>query len=312
MKALFITTETNEIPKYAESFDSIGNTSETIRFIYNVRKEQIITPPDKDIRDFALETCPDLIVYVGACSGNMPSIDCFKKLNAEVAPTVILVSDAADKPWWSLLEQYYEERAFKVMVAIDGNKEWPFHKEHITCLTPIPDQRYKPKPHKDRSIPFGFAGNIGGSHRGENGKVLGRRPLVAGMIQLGLKYRDRDKRNSFAEDTYQGCVDWMCDSRIVPNFPMTGSFDRMHVKGRVVECGFAGSLLLEQKGSPTPDWFEPGVDYLEWGSMDEAKEIVEAYKDDPEATQVFGDRLMGKVKEHHSAEKFWKRIIDRL
>ena len=130
------------------------------------------------------------------------------------------------------------------------------------------------------------------------------------MIQFGLLHRPRDHER--LKDTYQKCADYISQCRIMPNFPATGSFERMHVKGRVVEVGLAGGLLLEQKGSPTPNFFTPGVDYLEWETTDQAREIVERLKDKPEETQAFGERFREKVMANHSAEKFWGRILDRL
>ena len=104
----------------------------------------------------------------------------------------------------------------------------------------------------------------------------------------------------------------MSDCRIMPNFAQTGSYERMHVKGRVVEAGLAGCLLLEPTGSPTPDWFEPGVDYLPYENMAQAKEIVERMSALPQETEAFGARLRKKVLDNHSPEKFWGRIFDRL
>ena len=85
----------------------------------------------------------------------------------------------------------------------------------------------------------------------------------------------------------------------------------MHVKGRVVEVGMAGGLLLEMKGSPTPNFFTPGVDYLEWESMEEAHDIVNRMSERPDETEAFGMRLREKVLSNHGPDKFWGRILSR-
>ena len=104
----------------------------------------------------------------------------------------------------------------------------------------------------------------------------------------------------------------MSDTRIMPNFSQTGSYERMHVKGRVVEAGWAGTMLLEAEGSPAKDWFELGVDYLEYSTPLRAKELVEEYKDKPEESEAMGIRLHQKVVAEHSPQKFWGRIFDKI
>ena len=214
--------------------------------------------------------------------------------------------------------KYDKAQSFSVQVAIDGNKNWPLADTQITALTPVSDKYYPAQPiaHVDRPIPFGFAGNVGGVNaRDKQGRLGGRRPLVAAMMQFGLKIRDRDKGTGdlrAAAASYKGCADYLSSCRITPNFAMTGSYDRMHVKGRVVEVGLAGGCLLEMKGSPTPDWFEKGVDYLEWDTIEDARNIVKRLKDAPEETQAIGERLRKKVMENHSPARFWERIFDRI
>jgi hypothetical protein len=104
----------------------------------------------------------------------------------------------------------------------------------------------------------------------------------------------------------------MCSCRIVVNFPHTGTQKYMHVKGRVVECGMTGAMLLEQAGSPTADWFVPGEDYLEYSTPAQAKEIVDRLEHCYEETQAIGNRLRAKVLERHNPERFWGRILDRV
>ena len=318
MKALFIITRTNEMHKHCDSWSCLGNEYQT----YTYTHQKGGNAPsggklDDEILAAATEYKPEVIIYVGACRSNTPSIDCFVRLKRTIAPIVHLCSDAADEPWWDELIAYHKAGAFSVQVAIDGNKNWPLYDTDITALTPIDPSYYPdpPKIHAERSVVFGFAGNIGSVHTMKNGKVTGRRPLVAEMITFGLKYRERPKGNfdlKSGSDSYKEAAQYMSDTRIMPNFSQTGSFERMHVKGRVVEAGLAGCLLLEPKGSPTPDWFEPGVDYLQYDDMKQAKQIVSEMRDKPEESQEFGIRLRRKIEENHSPEKFWGKVMERL
>lgn len=321
MKALFITTETNETPKYPESFASV-NGNEVKHVIFHHRGIPGAlggTALDNMLFAEAKAYQPELIVYLGACAGNIPSIGCLAKLNSHYAPTVLMCSDAADvvSPWAYLLSQYDKANAFTCVVAIDGNKNWEFSDRHLTLLTPIDPKRFPspPIPHKDRTITFGFAGNVGTFKAMKNGKPAGRRPLIAQMTSFGLKFRDRD--SSFdpalpASESYQGCCNFMANCRIIPNFCETGSYERTHVKGRVVEAGLAGAMLLEQAGSPADQWFEKGIDFVEYSTTYHAKSIITPLLDKPEETEAFGARLRAKVMSEHTPEKFWGKVIQRV
>lgn len=318
VKGLFIITRTNEMHKHFESFKCLGNQVRTYTYDHRLdtkwAKGETL---EAEIYADAKEYQPDIIVYVGACRSSTPSAKSFAKLRKEVAPTVHFCSDAADEPWWDELKTYDREGSFTVQVAIDGNKNWPLADTQITALTPIDPAHYPdpPKPHAERSIVFGFAGNPGGVGAVKDGKVTGRRPLVSQMIQFGLQHRPRDRTTGNMDDaisSYKQAAAYMADCRITPNFAQTGSFNRMHVKGRVVETGLAGAMLLEPVGSPTPDWFEPGVDYMPYQSMDDARTIVERFKDRPDETQAFGARLRARVLAEHSPAQFWARILDRI
>ncbi len=96
----------------------------------------------------------------------------------------------------------------------------------------------------------------------------------------------------------------------MPNFAETGSYEKLHVKWRVMEAGLSGCLLLETKGAPTCRWFDPGVDYLEWGTFSEAQHIVESMT--PKDSEQFGLRLRAKVLANHTPEKFWQRVMERI
>lgn len=321
LKALFVTTETNEVPKYAQSFESV-NGNEADRFVFTHRRKQAQTQEmlDNDVILAAKESMPQVIVYLGACAGYIPSPEVFAKLKSEIAPTVLMCSDAGDannSPWGALLKVYDQADSFNVVVAIDGRKDWEFSDRHITELTPIDYKLFRnpPTPHKDREMKFGFAGNIG-SHRvtrfGKHHPTPRRFWLEHMANNCGLLCRNRsDTYASDADETYKQCVDFLCDSRITPNFCETGSHEMTHVKGRVIEVGLAGGCLLEQKGSPTCNWFESGVDYLEWEFIQDVEQILERL-DDPEESQQFGTRLREKVLANHTPEKFWSRVMARL
>ena len=314
MRGLFIITTTSETHKHYESFACLPG-AEVATYVYNHHLNLGAVGPalDAEIRAAALAFRPDFIVYVGACSGNTPSPRLFRELSHDVAPTVHFCSDAADDPWWPLLAVYEQERAFSLQVSLDGVLPPPIAAGGLAALTPIDPKFYPPAaralPHSERPIILGFAGNVG-QRRKRRGliSVDPRLVFVEGMQAFGIAVRQRvgDHTN------YREVADHLSRSRMVPNFAGTGSRRYMHVKGRVIEAGLAGALLLEQRGSPTSKWFTPGEDYLEWGTIEEAGAIIARMRPLPEESELMGARLRARISREHSPEVFWRRIFDRI
>jgi len=303
MKAFFITTTTNETHKHHESFASLpGNEVKCYVYVHAQRRGVPVNGArlDAEIYAAAQAYAPDLIVYIGACGGNVPSVSLFQRLRKDVAPTVHFCSDASDAPWWPLLTAYEKARCFSLQVALDGSDNWPMRDSQLTALTVVEPAFFKNAQtrHSERPMIFGFAGNAGGR----------RANSVKQLIASGLNVRQRDGR----EDSYKEFADFLCKCRITINFPDTGSGRYMHVKGRVIEAGYCGVLLLERRNSPTKNWFTPGVDYVEYDDINHAKTLVAYYADHPEEAQAISDRLRARVTSEHGPTVFWGRVFDRL
>ena len=315
MKGFFVITRTNEMHKHIESFTCLGNEEKHYIFEHRVTgglpSAQAL---DEDILKEVRGYSPDICVYVGACSGRMPSADVFRDIKNSVCPTVAFISDAADEPWWSKVREFDQKRAFTVQVALDGGGDWPKADNHISALTPLdPSVFPNPiRPHKDRTAFFGFCGNPGAAHRHI---PMGRMPFISQMKTEGLHFRPRSPSNAeprLDAKTYADAANFMSNVCLMPNFSFTGSYMRHHVKGRAVEAGWAGCLLMELSQSPLKNWFTPGEDFLEFTTMEDAKAILERFKGKPSESQAFGERLRKKVETEHSPQAFWKRIIDKI
>lgn len=302
MKAFFITSGTNETHKHHESFACLPD-NEVRCYQYHYKKNS--STPSGDVLDSEIYKAagtydPDLIVYVGAVSGNIPSQGLFLRLKNEIAPTVHLCSDAADEPWWPLLKQYDAAHCFSVQVALDGSKLWPLAETQVTALTVLDNSRFPLPlaPHCERSVVLGFAGNMGGT----------RTAKIDEMRRFGLQLRLRDKR----PDGYDSFVEFMCRCRMTVNFPQTGSGRCKHVKGRVIESALSGVLLFEESGSPASEWFEPGLDYIEFNKPSHVRTLAEYYQRRPDESQVIAERLARKVRRDHGPLEFWSRIFERI
>lgn len=316
MKGLFVTSATNETFKYADSFDLLdGAEVRSLRYTNRSGREGTRFPGlmDEPIVQQAAEWRPDVIVYIGSRWGELVEIPNLLRLR-EIAPTVHICSDAADPPWWDLLEEYDRAQCFALQVAIDGNKNWPLEGKPggLTSLTPFKPARFPdpPIPHVERTMQFGYGGNLGGS---KPKKMRGYKPsnrwlAIEALRELGMAIRQRNDE----PQSYQKYADFLSQCRVVANFPWTGTEVAMQVKGRVVEVGLAGAVLLERRGAPTADWFELGVDFLDWGSPAEAIEIVRRIAVNPEETQAMGLRFRERVIAEHGPARFWGRIFDRI
>jgi hypothetical protein len=78
----------------------------------------------------------------------------------------------------------------------------------------------------------------------------------------------------------------------------------------MVECGFAGTCVLETRGSAAADWLSPGVDFLTYESAEEAEWIVRHAT--PEYVQRVAASLHGRVMSELSPQRFWSRVFERL
>jgi len=297
MKSLVLSTSTNETTKYSDSLKPFGEVK-LLAYDQLGHSEPLMMGRAK-------EYAPDLIVYIGSRWGMMPSDSALARLNSSIAPMVHICSDAADPPWWSKLQEYHYAGCFSLQVAIDGSRKWPLSTSQMTALTPVDPSTFAavPKPHAERAIIAGFAGNAGSGNGSKR----------TGMLSALLERRLIDLRiRSNLPFTYESYCDYLGKLRISLNIAHSGTEATMQVKGRVIETGLAGACLLENKGAPTSDWFRPGLDYLEYGDQFEAEQIIRRLENEPEATQAMGESLRARVLADHTPDKFWGRIFDRI
>lgn len=251
----------------------------------------------------AKAAAPDFIVYIGSRWGLQPSISTLATINEKIAPMIHLCSDAADVPWHDLLRDYDRGSAFALQVTIDGNPNWPGADRGLTLLTPIAASHFpQPLPHAVRPIACSYAGNKGSEGGGR------RMILTELMFENLLTIRVRDG----GLDGYGGYCDHLIRSRMTLNVPLSGTEQAMQVKGRVVEAGLAGAALLEMGGAPTKNWFRPGIDYMEYATIQDAAMLIREFTQRPDKTQAMGESLRARVLAEHSPTVFWGKIMERI
>ena len=278
MRAMFLTTMTGDTTNHVSAWESVFGKAEHVRFNHEgIRNDHLLI-------EAAQAAKPDVIFYIGATKGlGNPRPETHQELR-KIAPCINLCSDAADRPWHHVLQGYARHRCFDLQVAIDGAADAPVD---FTTLTPVDLRPFQIGERKD--IRFGFSGSVG--------RWNGRSEIVKALEWFGgLTVRHRQ-----SGDTYPDHVRFLLRCRILLNVSLTGSGQRHHIKGRVLEAGWAGCALLESEGSPIGNWF-PSDCYLTYRNPLEAAEISKNLDE----AEIFS--LSRRLKEEVE-ERFHPKII---
>lgn len=287
MRALFITTDTVDCANHVQAWNSFASLpAEHLTFrLHGIRNDW------RGIQK-AEEIHPEVIFYIGACKApGLPKSETLHTLR-KIAPLIHLCSDAADRPWHPVLAGYRSRGCFDLQVAIDGASH--VEVDHST-LTPV-----DPKPFSSRGlrpIRCGFSGSIG--------RWNTRSEVVNALHWLGgLTLRERAAR-----DGYQEHGKFLTRCRMLLNTSWTGTGHAHHVKGRVLEAGWAGCALLEHADSPITDWF--GKDcYFSWRDVKEAAEIIRDASD--QEINRRANQLAAKVRACFAPEMIYGEMLERV
>jgi hypothetical protein len=283
MKALFITTKTADCINHVSAWECAFGKSEQATFNHEgIRNDHVIL-------EAAQAAKPDVIFYIGAIKGlGNPRPETYRALR-KIAPCINICSDSADRPWHPVLETYDRMKLFDLQVGIDGPSDAPVD---LSTLTPVDIRPFGADVKKD--IRFGFSGSVG--------RWNGRSEIVKALEWLGgLTVRHR-------AGGYEDHVSFLKRCRIVLNVSLTGSGQRHHIKGRVLEAGWAGCALLESAGSTIGNWF-PSDCYLIYNDPKEAAEIA---RDIDDATiESMAKRLAEEVRERFHPKIIYADMLKR-
>lgn len=280
-KALFITTQTNEVENHIAAWDAINDTA-AVRVTFDHMGLRNDWPPV----EAAINASPDVIFYVGACGGRGTPVPSTLRRLRDIAPTVNICSDAADRPWHQLLRAYERDECFDLQVAIDGPSDAPVD---LFTLTPVDPALFK---QAERDIDVGFSGSLGGD----------RTTTLADAINDGLIiHRKRTNVYGYGEHTR-----FMSRCKATINTSFTGSGQAHHIKGRVVEAGWAGCALLETMESPAHRLFPKGaiISYSDVGHV--IKGLSKSQVDDSAA--ILGEY----TRENLHPAMIYGEILDRI
>lgn len=267
---------------------------------------------DMEILKKAKDYKPDLIIYTSAWEGDfVPKIETLGELNS-IAPLIHFCFDGSDPPWHSQMFNFESRGVFRLTVNIDGNHNWPggrrwegnWRINGLTLLTPCDPRSFHgvQVPFNERPYPIGYAGNAGGWIRGwlvnqlqsRHGHIFAYRP-----------------RSDHPQDYYHYTT-FLRHAKVVISIPFTGSNATKHVKGRVVEAGWAGACLLEWRNEATRDWFIPRYEFEEYTSVDECLAMVEWLAKEPKRVEEMATNLRYKVENEHSPKAIWSQIFEKV
>lgn len=252
MKALFITTDTNEGTLLLDAWQGYANVAPK-HVVFDIMEP----PKDDELMATAKEYAPDVVFYLGANVGlGLPAYSTFKQLRND-AVVVHLCWDAADLPWWSELAEYAKQECFDLQVSLDGCRTAP-----VDMATPPPISRALFDRKRQRDIACGFSGQI------VDQDGVPRTVIIRSLAERNLITVRKRERGSYSEH-----VDFLCRCVIALNTSWCGSGQRHHLKIRVMEAAWAGAALLEPEASPIDDWF-PRDSFFSYRDADEAAQII--------------------------------------
>ena len=282
MKALFLTTQTSDCVNHVRAWECAFGNAEHVTFDHEgIRNDHVLIDAARGLK-------PDVIFYIGAANGRgNPRIETYRELRS-IATLINICCDAADRPWHPILGAYSRTGCFDLQVAIDGPVNAPVD---LKTLTPVDFRTFEIQEKKD--IRFGFSGSVG--------QWNGRSEIVKALSWFGgLVVLNR------ADASYKEHARFMRRCRIMLNVSLTGSGNLHHIKGRVLESGWAHCALLESEGSPIRNWF-PSDCYLTYKDPVEAARIVRDIED-AEIDRI-ASRLSEEVRNRFHPKMIYTNIL---
>lgn len=286
-KALFITTKTADCSNHVRAWESVYGPCEILTF------DHMAIRNDWRFLEVAERILPAVIFYIGACSapGN-PRPETLQGLR-KIAPLINFCSDAVDHPWHPVLAKYRTLGCFDLQVSIDGANMAPVD---LATLTPV-DARLFEGHGPGRNIRCGFSGTVG--------RWNSRSEIINSLSWFGgLAIRDREGSNR-----YEDHVGFLRQCRMVLNISFSGTGHAHHIKGRVLEAGWAGCCLLETEGSPIGEWFPEGS-WISYRTPNEAAEIIATMDD--ETIRGCAEKLAAEVRAKYRPDQIYGEILSRV
>ena len=296
MKAVFITTQTNDVDGVISPWDSFNEPHVRVTF------DHMGVVEDERILRKVREASPQVIFYIGSVGPGMPSNDCFRKLR-DIAPSIHICFDGVEQAWYHLLDDYRASECFNLQVTIDGA-----HSAPVDLVTTAPvDPRAFSGAAPERDIKCGCSGNIGLGGPERDTPTDPRAFILYPLMKSKLvTFRQRVVTGGAA--SYPEHVEFMRRCKMIINTSFAGSGQAHHLKQRVIESAFAGCAILEDAESPIAKWFPKDCYFLyrdSWRAAERIKSLTDA-----EIAESARQRE-AYARKHYTPQKVYGEMISR-
>lgn len=309
-KILYLRTNSFQCEPHVGSIVQFAEQSKEYEVIV---KDYFVADVDNQVTEWVAHYQPDYLVWLGVCgSVYQPTPTRFWIFRKSGVKTIMLCPEASHPDWDKVIKEFHEHDSFDLIVNLDGNEKWDKRDKGFTTLA-IFDQRPYRKPQlplKDRPIDVGFCGGVGFT-----GTM--RQRLVDHFKKVSsLKFEELPFKFSWqGGESYQEYADFMMSCKIIINPAHSSNENVLHVKGRVIETGLAGCMLLEQNGSPINEWFSGEVCYFfetPQTAENVARYILSELRIGSDYAHPYPVNLQKQVLEKYSPDKLWSAIFNKL
>ena len=252
-----------------------------------------------------------------------------------LAPSINLCCDAGDEPWHEPLRRYKEAGCFDLQVTLDGHRGAPVD---LVTITPVDPSPYTQQ--VSRTIRCGFSGGVSAKDLPvfktrfpsraapkitkfrPKGALPAWRPLHKIHMSTSMERTSRDQvvwdlesskdtitvRQRTSKSPYIEHAAFLLSCHMIVNTSASGSGDTHHIKGRVLEAGWAGCALLESDGSPISEWMPEGSFFI-YRDIEHAKNLIDSLTDNEISASA--TMLRKYVQDHYHPRKIYGEILKR-
>jgi hypothetical protein len=260
---------------------------------------------EEDILGRIVPLNPDVVVFFALPVGHVdfPRYELFDRIR-EKCPVVYVMFDPPMPDLANDTQGFRKDcklDRFDVFVNVNGRDDWEHRSNEITLLCPISDEFYKDVPDFcTRNNAIGFAGDFSPEIRVD---------YLTALYRVGLTVRGRESTASYSYSNY---ANFFMDTKVIVNTSFANDRHIHIVKARVVECGLAGSCLMEHKDSPAKKYFVPGVDYAEYGTIEECIDTAKYLMGNESYASSMAANLRDKIMKEHSSGVSWRRVFSKI
>jgi hypothetical protein len=192
-------------------------------------------------------------------------------------------------------------------VIVDRHDYETMYPEKCTHLWVPQDTSIFCNPDKTRNLDVVFMGRIDGhSSRRRSIKLLQQCGI---NLHIGGGQRTSELEIADYADIFQR-------AKIVLNFSWASesvpTVVPKQMKARIFETTLCGAMLLDSDNPYTPNWLEPGKDYVSFGNDKELISNIYYYLSEVEARQKIADSGCKKASDHYNAKRFWTEVFNKI